>query len=30
MIVRVGGGYETIDRFIESHCPYEVRKRQRA
>ncbi len=30
MIVRVGGGYETIDRFIENHCPYEVRKRQKA
>jgi len=30
VIVRVGGGYETIERFIESHCPFEVRKRQKA
>ena len=29
VIVRVGGGYETIDRFIENHCPFEVRKRQK-
>ena len=29
VIVRVGGGYETIDSFIENHCPYEVRKRQK-
>lgn len=27
--MRVGGGYETIDQFIENHCPFEVRKRQR-
>ncbi len=29
VIVRVGGGYETIERFIENHCPFEVRKRQK-
>ena len=29
MIVRVGGGFETMERFIDNHCPYEVRKRQR-
>jgi esterase/lipase len=27
VIVRVGGGYEKIDQFIESHCPFEVRKK---
>lgn len=27
VIIRVGGGYKTIDQFLEEHCPYVVRKR---
>jgi hypothetical protein len=30
IIVRVGGGYLTIDEFIETYSPYEIRKRQRS
>lgn len=29
IIIRVGGGYLTIDEFIENYSPYEVRKRQK-
>lgn len=29
IIIRVGGGYITIDEFIETYSPYEVRKRQK-
>jgi len=29
IIVRVGGGYLTLDEFIETYSPYEVRKRQK-
>lgn len=29
IIIRVGGGFLTIDEFIESYSPYEVRKRQK-
>ena len=27
IIIRVGGGYLTIDEFIENYSPYEIRKR---
>ena len=27
IIIRVGGGFLTIDEFIENYSPYEVRKR---
>lgn len=29
IIIRVGGGFLTIDEFIENYSPYEVRKRQK-
>jgi len=27
IIIRVGGGFVTIDEFIDNYSPYEVRKR---
>ncbi|CDW88231.1 gas2 domain containing protein [Stylonychia lemnae] len=30
IIIRVGGGFLTIDEFIENYSPYEVRKRQKS